>query len=33
MDHYLRLGFGNPENELLEGLARVRTAFDEVAGG
>ena len=31
MDHYLRLGFGNPEEELLEGLARVREAFDEVS--
>lgn len=31
MDHYLRLGFGNPEDELLEGLARVRAAFDEVS--
>ena len=30
MDHYLRLGFGNPEKELLEGLGRVRDAFDEV---
>jgi aspartate/methionine/tyrosine aminotransferase len=30
MDHYLRLGFGNPEDELLEGLGRVRAAFDEV---
>ncbi len=30
MDHYLRLGFGNPEKELLEGLERIRTAFDEV---
>jgi hypothetical protein len=24
MDHYLRLGFGNPEDELVEGLRRVR---------
>lgn len=31
MDHYLRLGFGNPEDELLEGLRRVREAFDEVS--
>ncbi len=31
MDHYLRLGFGNPEAELLEGLRRVRVAFDELA--
>jgi aspartate/methionine/tyrosine aminotransferase len=30
MDHYLRLGFGNPEDELVEGLRRVREAFDEV---
>jgi aspartate/methionine/tyrosine aminotransferase len=33
MDHYLRLGFGNPEKELLEGLDRIRQAFDEVSGG
>jgi len=33
MDHYLRLGFGNPEDELLEGLGRVREAFDEVSAG
>jgi len=33
MDHYLRLGFGNPEDELLEGLRRVREAFDELSGG
>ena len=32
MDHYLRLGFGNPEDELLEGLGRIRDAFDEVVG-
>ena len=32
MDHYLRLGFGNPEKELLEGLRRIREAFDEVSG-
>jgi len=31
MDHYLRLGFGNPRDELLEALALVREAFDEVA--
>ena len=30
MDHYLRLGFGNPEDELLAGLDRIRAAFDEV---
>lgn len=33
MDHYLRLGFGNPEKQLLEGLDRVRAAFDEVSVG
>jgi aspartate/methionine/tyrosine aminotransferase len=32
MDHFLRLGFGNPEDELLEGLRRIRDAFDEVSG-
>jgi len=32
MDHYLRLGFGNPKDELLEGLRRVREGFDEVCG-
>ncbi len=30
MDRYLRLGFGNPENELLAALDLVREAFDEV---
>ena len=30
MDRYLRLGFGNPEDELREGLRRVREAFDEI---
>ena len=30
MDHYLRIGFGNPEDELREGLGLVREAFDEV---
>jgi aspartate/methionine/tyrosine aminotransferase len=30
MDHYLRLGFGNPKDELLDGLGRVRVAFDEI---
>jgi aspartate/methionine/tyrosine aminotransferase len=30
MDHYLRIGFGNPEDELLEGLGRIRAAFDEL---
>ena len=32
MDSYLRIGFGNPEEELREGLRRVREAFDEVVG-
>ncbi len=32
MDSYLRIGFGNPEDELLEGLGLIREAFDEVAG-
>ena len=32
MDSYLRLGFGNPEKELLEGLDRIRDAFDDVTG-
>lgn len=31
MDSYLRLGTGNPEDELLEGLRRIREAFDELA--
>lgn len=31
MDHFIRLGFGNPEDELLEGLGRVRDAFDDVS--
>lgn len=30
MDAYLRIGFGNPEDELMEGLGRIRAAFDEV---
>lgn len=30
MDRYLRIGFGNPRDELLEGLGRIREAFDEV---
>jgi len=33
MDAYLRVGFGNPESELLEGLRRIREAFDQVAVG
>jgi aspartate/methionine/tyrosine aminotransferase len=31
MDSYLRLGFGNPRDELLDGLSRIREAFDEVS--
>jgi aspartate/methionine/tyrosine aminotransferase len=31
MDSYLRLGFGNPKDELLDGLGRIRDAFDEVS--
>ena len=30
MDHYLRIGFGNPKDELLDGLRRIREAFDQV---
>lgn len=30
MDHYLRIGFGNPKDELLEGLGLIRESFDEV---
>ena len=30
MDHYLRIGFGNPKDELLDGLGRIREAFDEL---
>jgi len=30
MDSFLRLGTGNPEDELLEALRRIREAFDEV---
>ncbi|HSM62209.1 MAG TPA: aminotransferase class I/II-fold pyridoxal phosphate-dependent enzyme [Longimicrobiales bacterium] len=33
MDRYLRIGFGNPEDELREGLRRIREAFDEVTAG
>ncbi len=33
MDEYVRIGFGNPPDELLEGLGRIREAFDEVAAG
>ncbi|MEE2897520.1 MAG: aminotransferase class I/II-fold pyridoxal phosphate-dependent enzyme [Gemmatimonadota bacterium] len=30
MDHYLRIGFGNPPDELIKALELVREAFDEV---
>ena len=30
MDHYLRIGFGPPADELLEGLERMADAFREV---
>jgi aspartate/methionine/tyrosine aminotransferase len=33
MDGFIRIGFGNPANELLEALGRIRDAFDEVAAG
>jgi len=32
MDRYLRIGFGNPRDELLEGLSRISEAFREVEG-
>jgi aspartate/methionine/tyrosine aminotransferase len=32
MDHYLRLGFGNPRDELMEGLDRIASAFQEIEG-
>jgi hypothetical protein len=31
MDSHLRIGFGNPADELSEGLDRIREAFDEVS--
>ncbi len=31
MDHYLRIGFGNPADELLRALDLIREAFDEVS--
>ena len=31
MDGFVRIGFGNPAEELLEALGRIREAFDEVA--
>jgi aspartate/methionine/tyrosine aminotransferase len=30
MDHYLRLGFGNPKDELLDGLGRIADTFREL---
>ena len=30
MDHYLRIGFGNPRDELMDGLGRIAEAFQEV---
>ena len=32
MDHYLRIGFGNPRDELLDGLGRISDAFNEIEG-
>ncbi|TFH66483.1 MAG: aminotransferase class I/II-fold pyridoxal phosphate-dependent enzyme [Gemmatimonadales bacterium] len=32
MDRYLRVGFGNPRDELLEGLGRISDAFREIGG-
>ncbi len=32
MDQYLRLGFGNPRDELLEGLGRIADTFREIKG-
>lgn len=32
MDRYLRIGFGNPRDELMEALGRVAEAFREVEG-
>jgi aspartate/methionine/tyrosine aminotransferase len=32
MDHYLRIGFGNPREELMDGLGRIAEAFKEVRG-
>jgi aspartate/methionine/tyrosine aminotransferase len=31
MDRYIRIGFGNPAEELLEALGLIREAFDDVA--
>jgi hypothetical protein len=32
MDRYLRIGFGNPRDELMEGLGRISDAFREIEG-
>ena len=32
MDRYLRVGFGNPRAELLDGLGRIADAFREIEG-
>jgi aspartate/methionine/tyrosine aminotransferase len=32
MDNYLRLGFGNPRDELVDGLQRISDAFRELEG-
>ena len=32
MDQYLRIGFGNPRDELLDGLGRISDAFKEIEG-
>lgn len=32
MDRYLRIGFGNPRDELMEGLSRISEAFREIDG-
>jgi aspartate/methionine/tyrosine aminotransferase len=32
MDRYLRLGFGNPRDELMDGLGRIAEAFNEIEG-
>jgi aspartate/methionine/tyrosine aminotransferase len=32
MDRYLRVGFGNPRAELLDGLGRIAEAFREIEG-
>jgi len=32
MDQFLRIGFGNPKDELLDGLGRISDAFREIEG-